>query len=170
MPMTEAPLSGAAPRPFRRGVWNALIAVAVVVGASAIGGMATGPSIPTWYAGIAKPWFTPPNWVFGPVWTVLYAMLAYAFWRVLQGASAERGRAILLFLVQIGLNALWSVVFFGLRAPDAAQIVVALLWASIAFNMWAFLRIDRLAGWLFAPYLAWVSFAAVLNVAIAALN
>lgn len=155
-------------RPWRM----ALVAVAVVFLASAIGGAATGPNIPTWYAGIQKPWFTPPNYVFGPVWTVLYAMLAFAFWRILRLPADTPGRrtAIKLFVVQISLNALWSVAFFGLRSPELGIAVIAALWLSIVANMISFLRIDRLAGWIFAPYLAWVSFAAALNVAIAALN
>jgi len=168
--MSDTSVRGGAPSSFRRGLRHAVIAAVLVFAASLIGGLATGPNIPTWYAGIVKPWFNPPNWVFGPVWTVLYTMLAYALWRVLQGRSPERGRASALFVVQISINALWSVVFFGFRSPDAAQVVVVLLWLSIVLNMWVFLRIDRIAGWIFAPYLAWVSFAAILNFAIAWLN
>lgn len=150
----------------------AAAAILVVFVASAIGGAATGPNIATWYAGIEKPWFTPPNYVFGPVWTILYAMLAFAFWRILRLPAGEpaRGGAVGWFLAQISLNALWSVVFFGFQAPKLALLVIAALWLSILGNMIAFMRLDRLAGWIFAPYIAWVSFAAALNVAIALMN
>lgn len=150
----------------------ALIAAAVVLLASAIGGAATGPNIASWYDLLAKPWFTPPDAVFGPVWTALYAMLAFAFWRVLRldPATPGRGRAIGWFVVQISLNALWSVVFFGLHSPALALGVIVLLWLAIVGNMVAFMRLDRLAGWMFAPYLAWVSFAAALNAGVATMN
>lgn len=155
-----------------RSLRMALVAIVVVFVASAIGGLATGPNIPTWYDKIAKPWFTPPNWVFGPVWTLLYTMLAFAFWRILRMPADTPGRkgAIGWFLTQIVLNAAWSVVFFGMRSPEMALVVIAGLWLSIVANMVAFMRLDRLAGWIFAPYIAWVSFAAALNVAIAWLN
>lgn len=150
----------------------ALVAVVVVAVASAIGGAATTPNIPTWYATLQKPWFTPPNYVFGPVWAVLYAMLAFAFWRILRlpADTAGRARAIGLFAAQISLNALWSVAFFGLRSPELGVGVIALLWLAIVANMVAFMRLDRLAGWIFVPYIAWVSFAAALNTAVAVLN
>lgn len=155
-----------------RSVRMALVAIAVVFVASAIGGAATGPNIPTWYATIQKPWFTPPNYVFGPVWTLLYAMLAFAFWRILRLPAETPGRtgAIGWFLAQISLNALWSVAFFGLRSPELGLIVIAALWASIVGNMVAFMRLDRTAGYMFPPYLAWVTYAAALNVGIAVLN
>jgi benzodiazapine receptor len=150
----------------------ALVAGGVVFAASALGGAATGPNIPTWYATIEKPWFTPPNYVFGPVWTVLYAMLAFAFWRILRLPAETPGRtgAIRWFVAQICLNALWSVVFFGMRSPELGVVVIAGLWASIVGNMIAFMSLDRTAGAMFPPYLAWVTFAAALNVAIALLN
>jgi tryptophan-rich sensory protein len=150
----------------------AFVAIAVVFVASGVGGMATAQAIPNWYQTIAKPWFTPPNAVFGPVWTVLYAMLAFVFWRVLRlpPDSAGRTGAISWFLVQIALNALWSVAFFGFRSPGAGLVVIAALWLSIVMNMRAFAPLDRLSAWLMAPYLAWVSFAAALNVAIAWMN
>jgi len=150
----------------------ALVAVAVVFVASAIGGAATGPNIPTWYATIEKPWFTPPNYVFGPVWTILYVMLAFAFWRILRlpADTAGRGGAIVWFIVQMALNALWSVAFFGQRSPELGLVVIAGLWLAIVGAMIAFLRLDRLAGSFFIPYIAWVSYAAALNVAIVLLN
>lgn len=155
-----------------RPVRMALVAAGVVFVASAIGGAATGPNIPTWYAFIQKPWFNPPNYVFGPAWTVLYAMLGYSFWRILRLPAETPGRtgAIALFLAQISLNALWSVAFFGFRSPEAGMIVIVALLLSIAANMVVFMRMDRIAGLMFPPYLAWVAFASALNLAIMQLN
>lgn len=155
-----------------RSVGMALLAVGVVFAASAIGGAATGPNIPTWYASIQKPWFNPPNYVFGPVWTILYAMLAFSFWRILQLPAETPGRsvAIALFVAQISLNALWSVAFFGFNSPVAGLVVIIALVLAIVANMVAFIRLDRVAGWMFPPYLAWVAFASALNLAIVQLN
>ena len=161
-----------APSSPRRTILLALLAIAPVVAASLVGQAATIPNISTWYAGLVKPSFNPPNWIFGPVWTTLYVMMAYAFWRVLRLPSETPGRggAIVLFLVQIALDAAWSWAFFGFHSPLAGVIVIAALWLAIVATMVAFWRLDRLAGWLFVPYIAWVSFAAVLNVAILRLN
>jgi tryptophan-rich sensory protein len=140
--------------------------------ASALGNIATMPQLPGWYAGLVKPSFNPPNWIFGPVWTVLFAMMAYAFYRVLRlpRFTPERSVAIVLFLVQIVINAGWSWAFFAAQSPLAGLFVVALLWLAVALTMIAFWRLDTLSGALFVPYLAWVSFAAVLNFAIWRLN
>lgn len=150
----------------------AVVAVAVVFIASAIGGAVTGPNIPTWYATLQKPSFNPPNYVFGPVWTILYALLAFAFWRILRLPADTHGRrsAIVWFIAQISLNALWSVAFFGCRSPEAGMVIIVALLLAIVGNMVAFWRLDRLAGWMFPPYLAWVAFASVLNLAIMRLN
>jgi len=148
------------------------IAVLVVFAASFIGNAATMPNIPTWYADLQKPWFTPPNWLFGPVWSLLYTGLIIAFYRILRQdpQTPGRRRAILVFCAQIALNALWSIAFFGLRSPALGLVVIVFLWLSIVANMMAFRRIDRPSSWAFPPYLAWVTFAAALNVAIFALN
>lgn len=149
----------------------ALVALACVAGAAAIGNAATMPNIPTWYAGLAKPSFNPPNWVFAPVWTALYAMMALAFYRVLRlPASPERRSAIIAFVGQMALNALWSVAFFGLHSPAVGFLVIFGLWSLIVVAMLRFLALDRVAGWLLAPYLLWVSFAAILNAAVWRLN
>jgi tryptophan-rich sensory protein len=167
--MTTAPITSANPGwpPFKAAT-VAFLAVAV---AAAIGSLATTPNIPTWYAGIAKPSFNPPNWVFAPVWSALYLMMAYAFYRILRlPASPARRSAIIAFSGQMALNALWSVAFFALRSPALAFLVIVSLWTLIALTMTRFLALDRLAGWLLAPYLAWVSFAALLNAAVWRLN
>jgi tryptophan-rich sensory protein len=151
---------------------HALIAALVVFAPSFIASSATMPNIPTWYADINKPWFTPPNWLFGPVWSVLYTGLTLAFYRILRKdpMTPGRNRAIIVFIVQIGLNALWSIAFFGLRSPTLGLVVIVFLWLSIVANMIVFARLDRYAAWPFPPYLAWVTFAGALNVAIFLMN
>lgn len=155
-----------------RPVWKDIaFAVLPVVAASALGQIATMPNIPTWYAGLIKPSFNPPNWIFGPVWTLLYILMAYAFFRVLRTPdSAARSRAIVLFLVQIAVNAAWSWAFFGLHSTLGGVAVIVPLLAAIAWTMRAFFKVDRRAGYLLLPYFAWVSFAALLNITIWTLN
>lgn len=150
----------------------AVVAALPVAAASILGSWATYPEIAGWYAGLKKPSFNPPNWIFGPVWTTLYVMMAVAFWRILRGAGAApgRGAAITAFLAQITLNALWSFAFFAANSPLAGLVVIAALWIAIVVTILAFARIDGLAAWLLAPYLAWVSFAALLNFALWRLN
>ncbi len=150
----------------------ALAAIAPVLAASLGGSWATIPSIPTWYAGLTKPWFTPPNWAFGPAWTFLYLLMAYAFWRILtrDGPPPDKRVAVIAFLVQIFLNGLWSFAFFGWRSPGAGLVVIAALWLAIVATILAFARLDRTAAWLLAPYLAWTTFASALNIGIYLLN
>lgn len=134
-----------------------------------IGSLASMDAIPTWYATINKPSWNPPNWVFGPVWTILYIMMAVAAWRV--WLTHDRVKpALTLFFIQLAFNLAWSLIFFGLRSPGGALIEVVPFWAAILATMLAFFGRDKWAGLLFVPYLAWVSFAAVLNFAIWRLN
>ena len=160
---TERPL----PAPLRL-----LVVIGCVAAAATVGNLATLPNIPTWYAGLIKPDFNPPNWIFGPVWTLLYVLMAIAFHRILSLAPGTPGRqtAIVAFSVQLVLNALWSVVFFGLHSPLGGIIVIALLWLAILASMARFARLDHFAAVLLSPYIAWVSFAALLNVALYRLN
>jgi tryptophan-rich sensory protein len=117
-----------------------------------------------WYAALNKPAWNPPGWIFGPVWTAHYAMMAVAAWLVWQrGGFAGQGRPLGLFLAQLALNALWTPLFFGLRLPGVAFAEILLLWLAILATLLAFCPVSRVAAWLLAPYLAWVSFAAVLN-------
>ncbi|MCX7800121.1 MAG: tryptophan-rich sensory protein [Fimbriimonadales bacterium] len=136
--------------------------------AGAIGGAATGPAIAPWYAGLAKPAWNPPNWVFGPVWTILYASMGSAAW--LAWRAGAKPSAFVLFGVQLLLNALWSVLFFGLRRPDLAFFEILALFAAIVACAAAFSAASRAAAWLMVPYAAWVAFAAALNLAIWRLN
>lgn len=124
-----------------------------------------------WYAQLRKPSWNPPSWVFGPVWTALYFMMATAAWLVWRrGGFTARARPLGLFLVQLIFNALWSWLFFGLKNPVLALVDIVLLWLAIAGTLAAFYRAYRPAGWLLIPYLAWVSFATVLNATLWWLN
>jgi len=136
---------------------------------AAAGGAITATSIGDWYQALAKPAFNPPDWVFGPVWTVLYAMIAVAGWRVwrLRGA---REPALLAWAVQLGLNVCWSFVFFGARLIGAALVEIVVLLAAIIVTARLFWRIDRGAALLLAPYGAWVGYATLLNAALWRLN
>ncbi|MBV9078019.1 MAG: tryptophan-rich sensory protein [Methylobacteriaceae bacterium] len=152
--------------------FHALAAIVPVALASALGSLATLPNIPTWYAGLVKPPLTPPNAVFGPTWTILFVLMAYAAFRVwrLPAGTSGRGRALALFYGQLTLNALWSWAFFGGRSPGLGLIVIAGMLVAITLTIRAFAPLDRIAAWLLAPYLAWVSFASYLNLGIWWLN
>jgi benzodiazapine receptor len=148
-------------RPLPRFLVAVLPVVAVAVSASLI----TQPNIPTWYAGLQKPGFTPPNWAFPVAWTLLYAMMAYALWRILSLPENRPGRraAILAFFAQLALNGLWSFAFFGGQSPLAGLVVIAALIVAIVATIRAFWRLDRIAGFLLVPYLVWVAYATLLN-------
>lgn len=148
-----------------------VVLLAVCLGAAALGSAATVPRIDDWYATLDKPSWTPPSWVFGPVWTVLYIAMAVAAWLVWRQAGLAAARWPLgLFAVQLGLNVAWSWLFFGLRSPALGLIDILLLWIAIAATLASFWRRTTAAGLLLAPYLAWVTFAAALNSAIWWLN
>ncbi len=149
-----------------------VISVAICQLAGIIGAVFTGPSIPTWYAALEKPSFSPPNWVFGPVWTTLYTLMgvsAFLVWR--RGFDNKEVKIALgLFSIQLILNTLWSVIFFGFRFPLGGFIEILILWIAIFSTILYFLRISAAAGMLLLPYILWVSFAAVLNFFIYRLN
>jgi translocator protein len=140
--------------------------------AAAIGSFFTIGAVDAWYTTLVKPELSPPNWLFGPVWTVLYACMAIAAWRVYEKRKSDKSSecALLLYGIHLALNAFWSIVFFGLHAPLLALGVIAALLGFIIVLTILFFRIDRIAGILFIPYLAWVLFAAYLNVMIVVLN
>ena len=124
-----------------------------------------------WYAALRKPSWNPPSWVFGPVWTALYTMMAVAAWLVWkQGGWAQQRRPLAIFLAQLLLNALWTPLFFGLHWPGVAFAEILLMWLAIAWTIAAFSRVHRVAAGLLVPYLAWVSFASVLNWTVWKLN
>jgi translocator protein len=166
----EEPVNADMKNDWRKWLVLALL-LAAVFAISAIGASFTAPKTPGWYAGLNKPWFNPPSWVFGPVWTILYVLMAVAAWRVwLAPQSAERRAALVLFAVQIALNAIWSPVFFGLESPRIGLAVILALLIALAATVWRYFAVDRAAGWMMVPYLAWVAFAALLNGAISVLN
>ncbi|MBN8841522.1 MAG: tryptophan-rich sensory protein [Sphingomonadales bacterium] len=161
------------PREAQQPAWlRAAIAIVPVVVASLLGQWATYPNLASWYAGLAKPSFNPPNWIFGPVWTSLYILMAYAVWRILKapGSTGERRTALTLFFLQLALNALWSWLFFALHSPLAGLLDIVPQFLLILATIGWFRRLDPLAGLCLIPLAAWVAFASVLNVAIWRLN
>jgi len=140
--------------------------------AGIIGSIFTTAAIPTWYATLQKPPFTPPNWLFAPAWITLYLLMgiaAFLIWR--KGLEQKEVKsALVIFLVQLVLNALWSVVFFGLKSPLYGMVVIIALWVVILLTILRFFKLSTAAGALLLPYILWVSFAAVLNVSIWVLN
>lgn len=165
------------PQPQARSVLKPLllllISMAVVASAGLIGNLATIPNIPIWYVGLNKPAFNPPNWVFAPVWSLLYAFMALAFWRVLLRRARwlrPAWQVVGVFVVQMALNAFWSVAFFGMHNPMLALGVVIVLESMIILTIIVFKPVDRVAAWLLAPYALWVGYATVLNAAIVSLN
>jgi len=136
-----------------------------------IGSLFTVPAIPTWYQTIDKPSFTPPNWIFSPVWISLYLLMGISLFLVWRRTDHPRfNRAILFFLIQLILNVLWSAAFFGLRSPFLGLIDILLLWMAILLTIQTFFKISRWAGGLLIPYGLWVSFATVLNFSLWILN
>jgi len=154
----------------------ALLSILVLCyGVAALGALSTAPSIPTWYATLNKPSFNPPNYLFAPVWTTLYGIMAIAAWLIWrtprEGPTASRRLdGLMLFALQLALNALWTPIFFSLHNLLAAFIVIVLLWIAILLTTLRFWQLKPLAGALLLPYLAWVSFATALNLALLRLN
>ena len=165
-------MEGSLGEPRRHSFWLALIGFLVLTFAvAAIGGVVTASSVDTWYPTLNKPAFNPPDWIFGPVWTALYLMMALAAALVWSGApAAARRTAIVWFLVQLALNLGWSLLFFGLHQIALALGCLILLWLAIAVTIRCFWRISRASGLLLMPYLAWVTFAGLLNFLIWRLN
>jgi tryptophan-rich sensory protein len=152
------------------------ISIAIPLAAGAIGAIFTADSVETWYQTIEKPWFTPPNWLFGPAWTTLYILMGvslYVVWRKTttdRSKRSTRSAAFAAFGTQLGLNALWSFLFFGLRSPQLAFAEIVILLASIIVTIIIFQKISKLASILLLPYAAWVAFASTLNLEIWLLN
>jgi len=153
-------------------IFKLLISIVACQCAGLIGSLFTITAIPTWYATLEKPPFTPPNWLFAPAWITLYLLMgisAFIIWR--RGLESRRIKvALLVFLIQLDLNALWSVAFFGFQSPLYGVIVIVALWIAILFTILHFFKISTAAGALLLPYILWVSFATALNVSIWVLN
>lgn len=145
--------------------------VGICLGIGGLGGAVTASSVNDWYPTLNKPSFNPPNWVFGPVWTTLYVMMGIAAWRVWRAADRDTARGPLaLFALQLAVNLGWSIAFFGLRDPGLAVAVILVLDLLVLATALMFRRIDGLAALLLVPYLAWIAFATLLNVAVWRLN
>jgi len=155
-----------------RGIGKIIFAIVICQLAGAIGSVFTFSSIPTWYASLQKPAFSPPNWLFGPAWLTLYTLMGVSLYLVWQKGLKNKKvkHAVTVFAIQLVLNALWSIIFFGLRLPFIAFIEILLLWVAIAYTILSFYRISRNAAYLLVPYILWVSFAAILNYSIWILN
>lgn len=152
-------------------VYKLVVSLLLPFVAGAIGSYFTFPAIGSWYQTLNKPFFSPPNWVFGPAWTVLYVLMGISLYIVWTSNRVKNKKAgIKLFLIQLTLNASWSIVFFGLHNPILAFANIIILWIVILLTIRAFIPISKPAAYLLYPYLAWVSFASILNLSIALLN
>ncbi len=148
------------------------LAIVPVVITLLLGQWATFPNLAEWYAGLAKPAFNPPNWIFGPVWTCLYALMAFAVWRIwmLPADAPGRSSALILFHLQLAFNAAWSWAFFALHSPTLGLIDIVPQWILILVTVQRFHRLDRIAAYSLSPVAIWVAFAIALNVEIWRLN
>jgi tryptophan-rich sensory protein len=147
-----------------------IIMVVVAELAGIVGSVFTFPAIGSWYASLVKPWFTPPSWVFGPVWTILYALMGIAAGLVWHAKKTPAHPALKIYFVQLGLNVIWSLLFFGLRSPLLALVEIVILWFAIALTIRAFYPISKNAAMLLVPYILWVTVATALNAGVWLLN
>ena len=159
-------------RKYLQLIFATILGVFLCLGVGFLSSRVTMASIPTWYAGLNKPFFSPPNWLFGPVWSVLYILMGVALGRVwYYGRRHLWGKTALYhFGAQLIFNGLWSLVFFGLKNPLLALIVIIILWVLIERSIYWFRVVDKKSAYMLYPYIAWVSFASVLNAAILYLN
>lgn len=158
-------------RERRREIGYGLLAIVSVIAASLIGQVATYPNLASWYANLIKPWFNPPNWIFAPVWSTLYLLMAYAVWRILRlEKSEQRSGALAAFFSQLALNALWPWMFFGANSTALGLLNIVPQLAIILLAIWLFLRLDRLAAWCLVPLALWVTYATLLNASLWWLN
>ena len=156
---------------FKKSILPFLISILIVFSFGFIGSFFTTSSITNWYAFINKPLFSPPNWIFGPVWTLLYILMGVSAFLIWQKRDNLKTKPALIFYgIQLILNALWSIIFFGMHNPGLALLEIVILWLFILITLIKFYKINKTAGLLFIPYLAWVSFASILNYAIWMLN
>jgi benzodiazapine receptor len=149
-----------------------VLSIALCQAAGFLGSFFTIPAIPNWYATLIKPAFSPPNWLFSPVWISLYTLMGISFfiiWNKTEKRSFRR-KGLAFFFIQLILNALWSAFFFGLRSPLAGLIEMTFLWLTIALTIFYFVKLSQWAGVLLIPYLLWVSFAFILNFSLWTLN
>lgn len=148
------------------------ISISICLLAAIIGSVFTTPSIPGWYKTLNKPSFSPPNWIFGPVWTILFILMGislYLIWTDDKNNNAKKAPFII-FILQLLVNIFWSVAFFTIHSPGLALSVIAVLWLLILSTIISFRKISKLSAYLLIPYLFWVSFASILNFSIWKLN
>lgn len=157
---------------YMKNIYKLLISLAVCQLVALMGSIVTFPAIGGWYRTLNKPIFNPPNWIFGPVWTILFLLMGYSLFLVWKkGIKTKKNKvAILVFFCQLGLNFLWSFFFFGLHLPLLAFFEIIVLWIAISLTIVKFWKISKPAAYLLYPYLAWVSFATILNLSIVILN
>jgi len=155
-----------------RGTMKLVVSLGVCQIAGALGSLFTAPSIATWYVSLKKPVFTPPNWVFAPVWLTLFVLMGVAVFLVWRKGlrDSQPRRALTIFGVQLALNISWSGVFFSLQSPLAGLVVIIVLWVAILVTILSFLKVSRPAGLLLVPYIVWVSAATALNASIVIMN
>lgn len=153
-------------------LFRLIFSISVCFLAGAAGSIATYPNIPTWYASLDKPFFNPPNWIFGPVWTLLYLMMGISLYLVWSKKydEPEAGKLLPIFYLQLALNTLWSLIFFGQHLLFWAVVEIIVLWSLILLFILKSGRISALASWLMVPYLCWVSFATLLTISVWLLN
>lgn len=154
------------PMTSKRALMGLIGFLALCLAVSAIGGAITATTINSWYPTLVKPLFTPPGWIFPPVWTTLFVMMAVAAWRVWRQNAGKPGRALGAFVLQLGLNLAWSFLFFGLQMIGAALVEMVILLAAIVWTIRLFTAVDRPAALLLVPYALWVGFATVLTATI----
>lgn len=147
-----------------------VITILICQMAGIIGSVFTMPSIPTWYASLNKPWFSPPNWLFGPVWITLFTLMGISLYLIWNKGLKNVKIPLIIFGVQLILNTIWSFLFFGLKSPFIAFIEIIILWISIALTIISFYRVSKKAGLILLPYIIWVSIATALNYYIWILN
>ncbi len=149
-----------------------IASILICQGVGSIGALFTSPAISTWYTTIQKPSFNPPNWIFAPVWTLLFLMMGISLYFVWSKGWEDKKIkiAVFIFSAQIALNIFWSLLFFGLQSPFYAFIEIIILWLAILLTIISFYKISKIATYLLLPYILWVSFAAVLNFSILILN
>ena len=156
---------------FKKSILPLLVFILITLFAGFIGSLFTTPSIASWYAFINKPSFSPPNWLFAPVWSLLYILMGIAAFLIWQKRDNLKTKPALMFYgIQLILNTFWSIIFFGMHNPGLAFLEIIILWTFILITLIKFYKINKAAGFLFIPYLLWVSFASILNFAIWMLN
>ncbi len=155
-----------------KNITKLIISIVICQLAGVIGSFATASSVSSWYQSLTKPFFTPPGWLFAPVWIALYFLMGISVFLIWQKGvdKVKVKKALGVFILQLAFNAFWSIAFFGLKSPLFGLIVITLLWIFILITMIRFLRLSKWAGWLLAPYITWTSFAVILNFSIWIMN